>query len=116
MSYPGANGMSLRNIELEAAPEIKELLDHATAEGFLQVFKHTSKSPSRGHSQKWYTHPILAPYYELTVAHTKEPLYLTVTKLRSWLENADVLEKRHVPSPKQAAKREPMQQQIQIQR
>jgi hypothetical protein len=109
MSYPGANGISLRNVELVADPEVKELLDHATAEGFLQVSKHTSKSPSRGHSQKWYTHPILAPYYELTVAHTKEPLYISVAKLRSWLEGADVLEKRSTPTPKQVIKRESIQ-------
>ena len=97
MSYPGANGISLRNVELEADPEIQELLAHATAEGFLQVIRHTSKSPSRGHSRKWYTHPVLAPFYELTVAHTKEPLYLTVAKLRTWLENADVVERRQQP-------------------
>jgi len=115
MSYPGANGISLRNVELEADPELKELLDHATAEGFLQVFRHTSKSPSRGQSQKWYTHPILAPYYELTVPHTKEPLYLSVAKLRSWLENADVLEKLRAPlkqvdaAPKEQVRKESIQ-------
>ncbi len=107
MSYPGANGISLRNVELEADPEILELLAHATAEGFLQVIRHTSKSPSRGHSRKWYTHPVLAPFYELTVAHTKEPLYLTVAKLRTWLENADVVERRQQPMKRR--KRESVQ-------
>lgn len=92
MSEPGANGISLRDIELEQEPEIHKLLDLATAEGFLQVTRHTPKLTSRGPSKKWYTHPILAPYYNLTVAHTKEPLYPNLSKLRDWLERANVLE------------------------
>lgn len=92
MSYPGANGISLKNVELEDEPEIRELFNLATAEGFLQETTHTSKSSSRNASTKWYTHPILAPYYKLTVAHTKEPLYLSISKLRGWLEKAKVLE------------------------
>ena len=35
MSYPGANGISLSNVEVESDSEIKGLLDDATAEGFL---------------------------------------------------------------------------------
>lgn len=94
MSYPGANGISLRNVELENEPKIRELLDLATAEGFLQETRHTPKDKTRGQSQKWYTHPILAPYYNLTVAHTKEPLYLGISKFRSWMERAKVIEPR----------------------
>jgi hypothetical protein len=94
MSYPGANGISLSNNDLETDPEIKVLLDDATAEGFLQVFRHTPKTPSRGLSRKWYLHSILAPFYELTVAHTKEPLYVNVEELRTWLEKANVVEHR----------------------
>jgi hypothetical protein len=67
------------------------LLHDATAEGFLLQRDHTPKTLSRGKSVKWYPHPILAPYYELTVPHTKEPLYLTVAKFRAWLEQANVL-------------------------
>ncbi len=94
MSYPGANGISLSNKELDNEPEIKVLLDDATAEGFLQVFRHTPKTPTRGLSQKWYPHPILAPFYELTVAHTKEPLYVNIADFRGWLEKSHVMERR----------------------
>lgn len=94
MSYPGANGISLRVTDLESDPTIRILLNDATAEGFLQERQHTPKSTSRGPSRKWYTHPILAPYYELTVAHTKEPLYLNIEELRRWLEKAKIIEPR----------------------
>ncbi len=91
MSYPGANGISLTRRDYETDPDIKRLLDDATAECYLLRRRHTPKTLSRGESIKWYPHPILAPYYELTVPHTKEPLYLTISKLRSWLETGSVL-------------------------
>lgn len=102
MSYPGANGISLARSDYENDQEVKRLLDAATAECFLLQRDHTPKTPSRGKSIKWYPHPILAPYYELTVQHTKEPLYLTVTKLRSWLEP-------HVILPRDSKAEEPAQ-------
>jgi hypothetical protein len=86
MSYPGANGISLARHDYEGDLEIRRLLDAATAECFLLKRDHTPKNTSRGKSIKWYPHPILAPYYELTVPHTKEPLYITAAKLRDWLE------------------------------
>lgn len=91
MSYPGANGLSFAKHDLESDLEVKRLLHDATAEGFLLKREHTPKTLSRGDSVKWYPHPILAPYYELTVPHTKEPLYLSVAKFREWLEHDNVL-------------------------
>ncbi len=91
MSYPGANGLSFAKHDLESDLEVKRLLDDATAEGFLLQRDHTPKTLSRGKSIKWYPHPVLAPYYELTVPHTKEPLYLTVAKFREWLQRDNVL-------------------------
>ena len=91
MSYPGANGISLAVDDLKTAREIGRLLIDATAECFLLQREHTPKSKSRGISVKWYPHPILAPYYGLTVPRTKEPFYLNVAKLRRWLEDGKVL-------------------------
>lgn len=91
MSYPGANGISLTVRDYEADPDIKRLLDDATAECYLLRRRHTPKNLSRGESIKWYPHPILAPYYELTLSHTKEPLYLSLDKLRSLLEARNVV-------------------------
>lgn len=99
MSYPGANGISFSRQDLTTDTDVKRLLDDATAECYLLQRDHTPKTPSRGKSIKWYPHPILAPYYELTVQHTKEPLYLTVVKFRSWLEEGNVLAAK--PKPEQ---------------
>ncbi len=99
MSYPGANGISFSRQDLITDTDVKRLLDDATAECYLLQRDHTPKTPSRGKSIKWYPHPILAPYYELTVQHTKEPLYLTVVKFRSWLEEGKVLAVK--PKPEQ---------------
>ena len=91
MSYPGANGISMTIDDLKTAPEIERLLNDATAECFLLQREHTPKKKSLGISVKWYPHPILAPYYGLTVPRTKEPHYLKVAKLRRWLEDANIL-------------------------
>lgn len=84
MSYPGANGFSLAARDLDQHPWLKRLLDAATAECYLIERDHTPKTIGRGKSFKWYLHPILSPHYGLTVPHTKEPLYLTASKLISW--------------------------------
>ncbi|MEZ6127805.1 MAG: hypothetical protein R3C59_03925 [Planctomycetaceae bacterium] len=91
MSYPGANGFSLAVDDLCGDPEIKRLLDDATAECLLLQRAHTPKTKSRGRSIKWYPHPILAPFYGLTVPRTKEPLYVSVATLRQWLVTGSVL-------------------------
>ncbi len=91
MSYPGANGISLAVSELDQDVAVMQLLSDATAECFLLQRDHTPKSLSRGKSLKWYPHPILCPFYQLTVSHTKEPLYLKVSELREWLEPIGLL-------------------------
>ena len=91
MSYPGANGISLTEKDLKSDHALARLLDDTTAECFLLQRDHTPKNRSRGKSIKWYLHPILAPFYQLTVQHTKEPLYLTTKKLREWLKPCGLL-------------------------
>ena len=92
MSYPGANGITLARHDYEAAEnlDIRRLLDAATAEGFLLKRDHTPKNAARGKSIKWYPHPVFAPYYELTVPHTKEPLYISGARIRSWLKSTGI--------------------------
>lgn len=102
MSYPGANGISLAvsDLNLDQNRDVRQLLYDATAECFLLQRDHTPKLLSRGKSLKWYPHPILAPFYELTVAHTKEPLYLNVSKLRDWLAPLGLLSPGDEPTTK----------------
>lgn len=90
MSYPGGNGFSLANRDLNTFPHVRQLLSEASGRGFLLQRKHTPKVRDRGESKKWYPHPILTPYYELTLNHTKEPYYLNAQDVDSWLDRAGV--------------------------
>jgi len=90
MSYPGGNGISLANRDLNKFPHVRQVLSEASGRGFLLQRKHTPKKREKGQSKKWYPHPVLAPYYELTLNHTKEPQYLTAKDVESWLVRAGV--------------------------
>ncbi|WP_417375551.1 hypothetical protein [Gimesia maris] len=85
MSYPGGNGISLTNRDVLQSKEIRKVLSELTGRGFLVQRAHTPKSRERGASTKWYPHPILAPYYELTYIQTKEPRYIKSQILNDWL-------------------------------
>ena len=91
MSYPGANGISLAVEDLSTDDVIRKLLNDATAECLLMQLDHIPKVKSRGRSLKWYPHPLLAPYYGLTISRTKEPLYLKLRTLRKWLQEGQVI-------------------------
>jgi hypothetical protein len=90
MSYPGANGFSLSDRALEEDPSAGVFLDQCTAYGVLTMNRHTPKTASRGESKKWYLFPILSPYFQIPTAHTKEPVYATVSDVRNWLTRAKV--------------------------
>lgn len=88
MSYPGGNGFSLSNRELLSTPQVEWILSEGTGRGFLIQRRHTSKTRARGESTKWYLHPVLSPYYELTLTHTKEPVYIRTKRVLEWLEKS----------------------------
>ncbi len=90
MSYPGGNGFSLANRDLILHSHTSQVLSEASGRGFLLQRKHTPKIRERGESKKWYPHPILIPYYELTLNHTKEPYYLSAAQVEQWLVRAGV--------------------------
>lgn len=90
MSYPGANGFSLPDRELDVEPQAAVFLDLCVAYGVLTMSRHTPKTKSRGESKKWYLFPILSPYFQLPASHTKEPLYTRIAQVRGWLEKANI--------------------------
>ena len=90
MSYPGGNGISLSNRDMIRSPDVRRWLSEAAGRGYLLQRKHKSKDSSRGESIKWYPHPILAPYYELTFHQTKEPRYIKIEKVEEWLSRARI--------------------------
>lgn len=90
MSYPGGNGISLANRDLLAFPQVRQILSEASGRGFLLQRRHTPKRRERGESTKWYLHPVLAPYYEVTLNHTKEPRYVSGADVQNWVERAGI--------------------------
>ena len=90
MSYPGRNGFSLINNELNANPGIKRFLEDATAYGDLYSVPHTTKTRDRKARTKWYLSPILSPFFQIPESHVKEPLYVTVKDIREWIKESDV--------------------------
>lgn len=107
MSYPGANGFSLSERELDKRPDVSQFLDNCFQYGVLSVQRHTPKTKSRGQSKKWYLFPILSPYFQLPVVKTKEPLYANLQLVEAWLQKADVNFKvsTKVASPKREKER-----------
>ena len=90
MSYPGSNGFSLSESELEKNPAVAQFLDLCDAYGVLENFRHTPKTKSRGQSRKWYLSSILTPYFQIPTPHTKEPIYAQIDDVLGWMKQADI--------------------------
>jgi hypothetical protein len=90
MSYPGHNGFSIGVEELEADEEVQEFLREAAAYGVLVDRLHTTRSKGGGRRQKWYLASIYAPFFQIPVAHVKEPLYVHTHQVREWLREAGI--------------------------
>jgi hypothetical protein len=84
MSYPGENGISLSDTELESEQEILKFLREATRCGDLIEMPHTSKKKGERRT-KYYLAPILSPVFRIPVVHTKEPEYIKVSQIKNWL-------------------------------
>lgn len=84
MSYPGANGFSVENGELERSPEIRDFLRNAVSYGDLYESAHTSKKKGERRT-KYYLAPILSPFFRIPIVRTKEPLYVSVQQVRIWM-------------------------------
>ncbi|MDD2708614.1 MAG: hypothetical protein PHV34_11450 [Verrucomicrobiae bacterium] len=80
MSYPGANGFSLRRDELELSQnrDLLRFLTEAVGCGDLVATEHTTKSQRGERRVKFYLNPVLSPIFQIPAAHTKEPLYWSV--------------------------------------
>lgn len=91
MSYPGANGFSLRVDDLEKDERLDGFLCQAVGYGDLYESPHTSKNPGEKRV-KYYLAPILSPIFRIPSVHTKEPEYLNTGQVNKWLGGEDILE------------------------
>jgi hypothetical protein len=90
MSYPGHNGFSVLLEELNSEPEVRKFLSEAVEFSDLLTFPHTTKTNDRKKRQKWYLKPILCPYFKIPHIRTKEPLYITMEILKSWMRKSNL--------------------------
>jgi hypothetical protein len=91
MSYPGANGFSLRIDDLEKDERLGAFLSQAVGYGDLYESPHTSKNPGEKRV-KFYLAPILSPIFRIPSVHTKEPEYLNIGQVNKWLSGGDIQE------------------------
>jgi hypothetical protein len=91
MSYPGRNGFSLTVEDLEKSDAVQHFLRDACNYGDLYDGPHTSKTSDKKQRRKYYLNPILSPHFRIPYAHTKEPLYVDLSIVTSWLVVSGVL-------------------------
>lgn len=90
LSYPGRNGFSLTQSDLDRVPALSTFLSDAADFGDLIDVRHTTKERDRKRRTKWYLNPILSPHFQIPESHVKEPAYLTTDEVLSWLAEASV--------------------------
>lgn len=88
MSYPGHNGFSLADEELERHPHVKALLDEMSDYGTLISLAHATKEKDRRSRTKYYLNPILAPHFKMHYKRIKEPAYITPQIVEDWMHEA----------------------------
>ena len=89
LSYPGHNGFSVMLDDLDADVAIKNFLNDAVDYGALFDAPHKTKERNRRLRRKFYLNPVLSPYFRIPHIHTKEPLYVEVKEVRTWMQIAD---------------------------
>lgn len=89
MSYPGANGISVANADLDSSPEISTFLREAASYGDIFAAPHTSKKKGEKRT-KYYLAPIFSPYFRVPTAHSKEPEYVKLVAVSNWLNGKTV--------------------------
>ncbi len=88
MSYPGHNGFSLVDEELERHPHVKKLLDEMSDYGTIVAWPHTTKEKDRKSRHKFYLNPILCPQFKIHYKRLKEPLYIHPSQVEDWMRDA----------------------------
>lgn len=85
MSYPGANGFSVPNEDLDQFPRIKEFLEQLADYGNVLMLPHTSKNAKDVSRTKFYFHPVFCPHLGIPYVRTKEPYYTRAREVAEWV-------------------------------
>ena len=99
MSNPGFNGFSLTTEDFVANASVYSFLTKAAEYGDLQAVPHTTKLKDRLQRVKFYLNPILSPHFQIPESHIKEPLYVGLHDVISWMTEAKipVTDSGHLP-------------------
>ena len=89
MSYPGHNGFSLADAELERFPGVKEILEEMCDYGTLIATPHTTKEKNRQSRRKIYLNPILCPRFKMPYKRLKEPYYIHPATVQGWMQKVE---------------------------
>ena len=104
MSYPGHNGFSLADDEIEHFPHVKNLLEEMSDYGTIVAGQHTTKERDRRSRNKFYLSPILCPQFKMHYKRLKEPKYIKPTEVEFWMMEAGLKLPRSSPIPIQQPK------------
>ena len=88
MSYPGHNGFSLAEDDLERFPHVKKLLEEMSDYGTVVVWPHTTKEKDRRRRKKVYLNPVLCPQFKMNYKRLKEPNYIHPSQVEEWMHEA----------------------------
>ena len=90
MSYPGHNGFSLADneLDLDRFSHVKELLEEMSDYGTVIASPHTTKERDRKSRQKFYLNPILCPQFKIPYQRVKEPKYIHPPQVEEWMDRA----------------------------
>lgn len=90
MSYPGHNGFSIADEDLERYPHVKSLLEEMSDYGSLIILPHTTKEKDRRSRRKMYLNPVLCPQFKIPYKRLKEPEYLNPSTVEQWMVEAGI--------------------------
>lgn len=107
LSYPGANGFSLKISEFEKYTPLKNFLNECVDYGALVDAPHTTKEANRSPRRKWYLNPVLSPYFRLPHVRTKEPSYRPIKEVLAWFNSAHLLTADTSPELDERAQQQP---------
>ena len=107
MSNPGQNGISLSIEDLRANSDIFQFLIEAVDYGNLVMVEHATRNKNRKRRYKFYLNPLYCPIYRIPYQHSKEPIYMTVERLKEWLAEIGLVEPSRGGNTRGSTKPEP---------
>ncbi len=100
MSNPGSNGFSVSLDELENTPDVRSFLQLCAEYGDLYDAPHTSKVKGEMR-RKFYLAPVLSPRFKIPYQKNKEPIYVSVYQIASWISGKGGSPESYLPNRQQ---------------